>query len=99
MRHEYIPDDLEDLGEWECFRAFPQEHSAGALAGQLHAGDCPAKVNARALANGVETEYCVFVPRSLVHRARWIASQLPISDEELEFLAVGSLRSETPKPE
>ena len=88
MRHQNIPDDLEDWGEWECFRVFPEEHAAGALAGQLHAGDCPAKISARALASGVETEYCIFVPRSLMHRARWIAAQLPISDAELEFQAL-----------
>lgn len=35
-----------------------------------------------------ETEYCIYVPRSLVHRARWIVAQLPISDEELESLAM-----------
>jgi hypothetical protein len=83
--------DLEPIGEWEVFRSFPKESAAIALRGQLTAGDCPAKVSPRALDNAVETEYCVFVPKSLVHRARWIVAQLPISDEELEFLATGKL--------
>jgi len=79
------------MSEWVAFRSFPKESAAIALCGQLQAGDCPATVSPRALATGVEAEYCVFVPRSLEHRARWIVSQLPISDEELEFLATGKL--------
>ena len=69
-------------------RALPEEHAAASLAGQLRASQCPSKVSARQLASCVETEYCVYVPRSLVHRARWIVAQLPPSDEELESLAL-----------
>ena len=83
-----IPDDLEPLGDWELFKAFPDESAALALAGQLRTSECPSKVSPRKLANCVETEYCVYVPRSLAHRARWIIGQLPISDEELESLAI-----------
>jgi hypothetical protein len=86
-----VPTDLEPISEWIVFRSFPDENAAGALAGQLRSGDCPAEVNPRALGSGVETEFCVFVPRSLEHRARWIVAQLPISDAELEFLATGKL--------
>lgn len=83
-----VPDDLEPLGEWELFQSFPDETAAGALSGKLRSNDCPAKINARRLSTALETEYCVFVPRSLIHRARWIVAQLPISDQELESLAV-----------
>lgn len=38
----------------------------------------------------------MFVPKSLVHRARWIAAQLPVSDEELEYLATGKLPYKVP---
>jgi len=86
-----VPSDLEPISEWVVFRSFPDESAAVALCGQLRSGDCPAEVNARALSSGVETEYCVFVPGSLEHRARWIVSQLPVSDEELDFLATGKL--------
>ena len=82
-----IPDNLEPLGEWEFFRSFPDETAAATLSGRLRAGDCPTKVSPRQLASGLETEYCVYVPSSLAHRARWIAAQLPISDEELDSLA------------
>ena len=86
-----VPDDLEPVSEWVLLRSYPDEGAASALRGQLLAGDCPAQVDPRALGSGLQTEYCVFVPRSLEHRARWIISQLPISDEELTFLATGRL--------
>ena len=85
-----IPDQLEDLGEGELFRSFPDENAAASVAGQLRTSDCPSKVSPRKLASGVETEYCVYVPRSLIHRARWIMAQLPVSDDELESLAMRS---------
>jgi hypothetical protein len=83
-----VPDELEPLGEWEFFSSFPDENAALTLAGKLRASECPVKVSPRKLASGLETEYCVYVPRSLVHRARWILAQLPVSDEELESLAM-----------
>jgi hypothetical protein len=83
-----VPDELEPLGDWELFRSFPEEDAALVFAGRLRAGECPAKVSPRKLASGLETEYRVYVPRSLAHRARWIASQLPLSDEELDSLAL-----------
>jgi hypothetical protein len=83
-----VPDELEPLGDWELFRSFPDEDGALLLAGQLRAGECPAKVSPRKLASGLESEYRVYVPRSLAHRARWIVGQLPVSDEELESLAL-----------
>lgn len=83
--------NLEPIGDWVIFRSFPNENAAIALCGQLKTGDCPAKFEPRALGSCVETEYCVFVPQSLAHRARWIVAQLPVSDEELEFLATGKL--------
>jgi len=86
-----VPRELEPISEWVAFRSFPDESAAVALCGQLRSGDCPAEVQPRALSASVDTEYCVFVPKSLEHRARWIVSQLPISDEELDFLATGKL--------
>ena len=49
--------------------------------------EVPRKVEARALENGRESQFCV----SLAHRARWIVAQPPPSDEELNFLATGEL--------
>ena len=90
-----VPDELEPLGEWEIFDRFPDETAALTLAGQLRSSDCPTKVSPRKLASSLETEYCVYVPRSLMHRARWILAQLPVSDEELESLALRSARKES----
>jgi hypothetical protein len=83
--------DVEPIGEWVVFRSFPEESAASAVCGQLRAGDCPAKYEPRAIGNALETEYCVFVPRSLEHRARWVMAQLPVTDAELDFLATGKL--------
>jgi len=77
--------------QWEVFRAFPEQSAAFALCGQLEAGGCPARFEPRALENALETQYCVFVPKALAHRARWIVAQLPVSEAELEFLATGKL--------
>jgi hypothetical protein len=92
-----IPDELEPLGDWELFRSFPDENAALAFAGQLRMSECPAKVSPRKLAGGLETEYRVYVPCSLVHRARWIVAQLPVSDEELESLAMRAAKSDESK--
>ena len=70
---------------------FPDKIAAMTFCGRLEAGGCPAKYESSALENGLEANYCVFVPSALLHRARWIVSQLPISDAELEFLATGML--------
>jgi hypothetical protein len=83
-----VPDELEPLGDWELFRTSPDENAALTLAGKLRDSECPAKVSPRKLANGLETEYQIYVPCSLAHRARWILAQLPVSDEELESLAM-----------
>jgi hypothetical protein len=84
-------EDVEPIADWVAFRSFPDESAAVALCGQLRSSECPAKFESRAIGNAVETQYTVFVPKSLEHRARWIIAQLPISDEELEFLATGKL--------
>jgi hypothetical protein len=91
-----VPDELEPLGDWEVFRSFPDENAALTLAGQLRTSECPSKVSPRKLASGLETEYCVYVPRSLLHRARWIVAQLPVSDEELESLAIRAAQDGKP---
>ena len=52
-----VPDEIEPLGDWELFRAFPEESAALTLAGQLGTSECPSKVSPRRLAGGLETEY------------------------------------------
>ncbi len=77
--------------EWEVFRSFDDLGSAEVMCTWLLRENVPAKVETRSLENAREAKYCVFVHRTLVHRARWVVAQLPPSDEELEFLATGQL--------
>ena len=77
--------------EWKLFRAFGDPGSAEVLCTWLLRENVPAKVETRSLENAIEAQYCVFVHRKLAHRARWVTSQLPPTEEELEFLATGKL--------
>jgi hypothetical protein len=77
--------------DWELFRSFADSGSAEVMCKWLLREQVPAQVETRSLENAIEAQYCVFVHRSLAHRARWVVVQLPPSEEELEFLATGKL--------
>ena len=77
--------------EWTLFRSFDDHGSADVMCQWLLRENVPAKVVARNLENALESNFGVFVLRSLAHRARWVVAQLPPSDEELEYLATGRL--------
>jgi len=77
--------------EWELFRSFDNPASADVMCQWLLREQVPARVETRSLEHGIEAKHCVFVHRSLAHRARWVVAQLPPSDEELEYLATGKL--------
>jgi hypothetical protein len=76
---------------WEDFRMFPERGPAEALCAQMRAANVPCTVEPRALEAGVESQFCVLVPSLLSHRARWVASLPPLSEEELVYLATGRL--------
>jgi hypothetical protein len=38
-----------------------------------------------------ESRYCVLVPSSLVHRAKWVLADSDLTDAELDYLATGKL--------
>ena len=78
-------------GDWVFFKSFPELGPAEAMRIWLQREEVPTKVEARALENAIETQFCVFVAKGLAHRARWIVAQLPPTDEELDFLATGKL--------
>ena len=78
-------------GNWELFRAFHDRSPAEALRSWLDFEGVPCMLESRALESAMEGSFCVFVDKSLAHRARWIVAQLPPSDEELDFLATGRL--------
>ena len=51
----------------------------------------PARVESSKLVAGIESRYCVLVPSSLVHRARWVLADSDLTDAELDYLATGKL--------
>jgi hypothetical protein len=70
---------------------FPERGPAEALCAQMRAANVPCTVEPRALEAGVESQFCVLVPSLLSHRARWVASLPPLSEEKLVYLATGRL--------
>jgi hypothetical protein len=48
-------------------------------------------VQGRHLSNGIESDFVLSVPTSLVHRVKWILAQSELSESELKFLATGDL--------
>jgi hypothetical protein len=70
---------------------FPERGPAEALCALMRAAKVPCTVEPRALEAGVESQFCVLVPSLLAHRARWVASLPPLSEEELAYLATGKL--------
>jgi hypothetical protein len=83
--------DITRDGEYEEFKTFPDRGSADSLCSWLEFEGVPSCVESRALSSAVETQFAVFVLKKLAHRARWITSQLPPTDAELEYLATGNL--------
>ncbi len=77
--------------EWALFRVFPNLSAAEALRLQLEHHKVPTMVESRALEVGIEAQFCVFVSKTLIHRARWVVAQLPLTDAELDYLATGKL--------
>ena len=79
-----------DAIDWLVFKSFANRNAAEILCSQLELEG----VGSRIEAHEIEAEFHVLVPSNLAHRARWITSQLQPTEQELEFLATGSL----PKP-
>ena len=89
-------------GDWRPFVTTGCRASAETVAALLESEDVPTIVRAKLVA-GVESGFRIFVPSSLVHRARWVLAQYDFCDAELEYLATGALRddhgrSETSRP-
>lgn len=82
---------MSDPNAWELFISYPDFGPAEAMRTRLEFEQVPCKVEARALENGLESQFCVYVAQGLAHRARWVVAQLPPTDAELEFLATGKL--------
>lgn len=72
---------------WIMFKSFANRSAAEILCSQLELEGVPSRIEA----HDVEAEFLVLVPPDLAHRARWITSQAPPTDPEMEFLATGDL--------
>jgi hypothetical protein len=83
--------------EWEIFARFPNYLAAEIVAGLFQNEGLPSIVQAWNSVPGVGT-VAVWVPKFLMHRARWIVALAPPTDAELLFLATGELSS-TSQPE
>ena len=78
--------------------AYSDSGPAEAMRTWLECEAIPCRVEPRVLANARESQYCVFVPKRLAHRARWLAAQARPSDGELDFLATGKLPGQLEEP-
>ena len=77
---------------WVRFKSFANRGVAEVLCARLEVEGVPARLEV----HDFEAEFQVLVPADLAHRARWITSQAPPSDSELDYLATGQLP--TPEP-
>ena len=74
---------------WDPFRRFHGLLEAQIVAGRLEAEGVPTVILS---VPGVWDAFAeIRVPRSLLHRAHWVLSWPPVSDEELLLLATGEL--------
>ena len=78
-------------GEWEEFARFPNIWEGLILAGLLENEGLPAVVESLWPGPDLRSHSIVWVPRNLVHRARWILSWPAPTEAELTFLATGEL--------
>ena len=76
--------------KWQMFREFDNGSEAELLKEYLQKNGVPVKIDHGTLESGVDGVR-LFVPNELIHRAKWFAADSSFSDEELSYLATGSL--------
>ena len=81
--------------DWVLFESRGDSASAEMLRSQLGIDGVATRIEIHGVP-GLST-FNVLVPRTLLHRARWITQQPSPSDTELEFLATGQLPSTKPE--
>jgi hypothetical protein len=77
---------------WQFFDAYYTRGSADAVATMLESEEVPAMIEVAGLLGDPGTEFRVFIPTYLAHRARWLLAQAEFTDSELDYLATGKLR-------
>jgi len=76
---------------WVNVDSFADRFSADALVGLLAGEGVPAYIAADEPIPGLARSFSVLVPPDLLHRARWILNQEPVSESELTHLAIGTI--------
>jgi len=77
-----------DSDSWEWLEDCPDHLAAEVLAGQLRAESVPVYIQDEAAIPGLVRKSRIFVPKNFIHRAKWVLSRAPLSDAELEWLAL-----------
>ncbi len=75
--------------DWVNVDTFSDRLSAEALVGLLAGAGVPAYIASDEPIPGLARSFSVLVPPALLHRARWILNQEPVSESELTYLATG----------
>jgi hypothetical protein len=88
----FLPPNLTEI-EWEVFARYPNYIAAQIVAGLFESDGLPSIVEAWMAFPGVGSA-TVWVPKPLMHRARWITALATFTDAELVFLATGELEQE-----
>jgi hypothetical protein len=79
---------------WCTFGVFDCQLSAQVLRRLLEAEDVDCAIEPSRLELGIPARFRLSVPRSKLHRARWIIDQSDFTDRELDFLATGTWKHE-----
>jgi hypothetical protein len=75
---------------WCAFGEFDSQLAAEVIRCLLEAEDVDCGIDSARLELGIPAKFVLSVPRSKLHRARWIVEQSVLTDRELEFLATGT---------
>ena len=83
------PPDINRI-DWEAFAVYSHHLAAHVVAGLLESEGLPTIITAWTAFPGLASA-TLWVPKHLMHRARWITALAPPTDAELLFLATGEL--------
>jgi hypothetical protein len=84
---------------WKPILGFETRAAADAVAAVLEMESVPTTIDARHLVAGVDSDFVLSVPLSLVHRARWVLAQSALSENELTRRASCRSRNEQERVE
>ena len=80
--------------DWELFKTVNDRGTAELLTELFRNNDIPTRIDYGAFESGVDGVR-IYVSAELAHRARWVTADTGYSEEELSFLATGSLPNRT----